>query len=216
MLQRIVMVVLSLPFVIIVSAYLLPTSTEVSRSIVIERSASEIFPYINNLENMQLWSPWAKKDPNMQVTYSGSQAGVRAVMQWKSNKPDVGAGRQEIIESELDKHVALSFAFEKQPAAEVHFYLEPLDNNSKLSWKFIADHGTNPINRYMGLLFDGMLGPDFESGLKDLKTLLENQAVQEEEQQQTNVVQENLSEEIHADEKSEMEELEELKEIKTE
>ena len=189
MLQRIVVVVLSLPFIIIISAYLLPKSTEVSRSIVIERSATDIFPYLNSLERMQLWSPWAKKDPAMQINYSGASEGVGAVMEWKSNKPDVGTGRQEIIESDPNLHLVSKLAFGKQPAAEVHFYLtQQTEKSTEVSWHFISSHGSNPINRYMGLLFDGMLGPDFENGLKGLKTLMENLPEQKESIEEQSIV----------------------------
>ncbi len=203
MLQRVIVVVLSLPFAIILSAYLLPDSTEVSRSIVIERPAADVFPYLNNLESMQTWSPWAKKDPNMQVVYPASKEGVGAVMQWRSDKPDVGKGQQEIIESDQDQHVALSFAFENQSPAKVLFDLEALaENRSQLTWTFVSEHGSNPMNRYMGLLFDGMLGPDFETGLADLKNLLEQQPINntDDELEENSMAEETANELITSEE----------------
>ena len=64
MAKKILVVVLALPFLVIGFAYLLPTETTVTRSIVIEQPASEVFPALNNFRNFQAWSPWAAKDPN--------------------------------------------------------------------------------------------------------------------------------------------------------
>lgn len=36
--------------------------------------------------------------------------------------------------------------------------------------------GINPVNRYMSLMMDGMIGPDFELGLENLKTVVENRS----------------------------------------
>jgi hypothetical protein len=40
-------------------------------------------------------------------------------------------------------------------------------------WGFDAEHGMNPLARWFGLLFDRMIGPDFEQGLAKLKTVME-------------------------------------------
>ena len=38
---------------------------------------------------------------------------------------------------------------------------------------FQGDLGSNPINRYFGLIMDRMMGPDFEEGLNTLKGKVE-------------------------------------------
>ena len=34
----------------------------------------------------------------------------------------------------------------------------------------------NPVDRYFVLMIDGLIGPDFEMGLENLKTVIENQS----------------------------------------
>lgn len=179
MLQRVILVVLSLPFVITLAAYLLPNSTEVSRTIVIDRPAVQVFPMVNNLRNMQQWSPWAEKDPKMKLSYSGAEQGVGAKMHWQSENKAVGVGNQEIVSSEMNKQVVLTFAFENQPPADVRFQLDKAqENKTRLTWRFLAHHGKNPISRYVGLMFDSLLGPEMEKGLSNLKQIVEQQPTQ--------------------------------------
>ena len=42
-----------------------------------------------------------------------------------------------------------------------------------MTWAFDSAHGFNPFKRWLGLLFDRMIGADYEKGLAKLKALLE-------------------------------------------
>ena len=56
------------------------------------------------------------------------------------------------------------------------FTLESVEGGTLVTWSDSGDMGMNPVNRYMGLMMDGMIGPDFELGLENLKTVVENQS----------------------------------------
>lgn len=51
--------------------------------------------------------------------------------------------------------------------------LSPAPHGVKLAWSTAGDLGMNPVNRWFGLFLDRMIGPDFERGLSNLKTLVE-------------------------------------------
>ncbi|MFX7894998.1 SRPBCC family protein, partial [Acinetobacter baumannii] len=53
------------------------------------------------------------------------------------------------------------------------FRLTPRDGGTKVSWSMDGDMGRNPLNRWMGLFMDRMVGPDFDAGLANLKALAE-------------------------------------------
>lgn len=174
MLKKWVFVILLLPFIVISLAYLLPNKTEVSRSIIIERNAQSVFDMVNNFKNSQRWSPWADKDPNIEVSYQGPISSGGARMSWKSENSKVGSGSQEIIESKPLEFVHIRLEFDGQESADAFFKLEPQGlEKTKLTWSFAAEHGDNPINRYMGLMIAYWVGSDYEKGLMNLKTLLE-------------------------------------------
>ena len=178
MFKKLLVVVVALSFLIIAGAYLLPAETEVSRSIVIEKDVQTVFPVVNSLKASQQWSPWAEKDPQMKVAYEGALSGVGAAMSWESQNPQVGKGSQKIIESQDLKMVLISLSFDGQNDANAKFELEALaENKTKLVWSFVSEHGSNPINRYMGLMFDTWVGGDYEKGLLNLKELLEGEGL---------------------------------------
>ena len=64
--------------------------------------------------------------------------------------------------------VRTSLAFGAQGTAEADFVLEEQDGKTHITWGLNTDFGMNPIGRYMGLFFDGMIGPDYEKGLAKL------------------------------------------------
>jgi len=173
--KKLILIILALPFIVIGGAYLLPNKTEVSRTVIIESDVQSVFDMVNNFKNAQSWSPWAEKDPNMEVNYEGPVSSGGARMTWKSKNPQVGSGSQEIIESKSLELVHIRLAFDGQEAADAFFKLEPQgDTQTQLTWSFVADHGEHPINRYLGLMFDTWVGSDYEKGLANLKALLEN------------------------------------------
>ena len=51
--------------------------------------------------------------------------------------------------------------------------LEPSGQGTRVTWTNQGDVGTNPINRYFAQAMDRLVGPDFETGLKNLKALAE-------------------------------------------
>jgi dienelactone hydrolase len=153
--------------------FLLPRNVEVERSAVIRADAATVFSYINNLEKLHSWSPWADLDPAMQVEFSGPESGVGASMSWSSAEPQVGNGAQKIIASESDKRVVTELEFEGKKGGESEFELVPQNSATEVIWRFRADFGVNPIARYFGLMVDQMLGEQYDVGLAKLRGLVE-------------------------------------------
>jgi len=146
-----------------------PDSFRLERSILIAAPADRIHPLIADFRNWRGWSPWENKDPGMTRTLSGAEAGVGAAYAWEGNK-DIGAGRMEILESsEARILIKLDFLrpFEAHNLAE--FTLTPEGSGTRLTW---AMSGPQPfIAKLMSLIFslERMVGPDFETGLANLK-----------------------------------------------
>ena len=54
-----------------------PRISKMNRSVVIEASEAEIFPYLNNLKTfVDKWSPWTEKDPNATHNYNDVAEGA--------------------------------------------------------------------------------------------------------------------------------------------
>lgn len=165
----------TLILILAVGGFILPSHTEVYRSIEIQRETSRVYNVLDNYKEFTLWSPWASKDPDTKYTYSGAVKGVGAKMSWQSDSQDVGSGSQEITEVVPNKLINIKLRFDGQGEADAMYMLESKEGHTLLTWGFRADHGYNPISRYFGLMFDSMIGPDYEQGLSNLKNLLEKQ-----------------------------------------
>lgn len=172
---KILGVLVAVTIVLVVGgSFFLPGSVTVERSTVIKADAPTVFTYVNSLETFHGWSPWADLDPDMQVEFSGPKAGVGARMSWSSEVPDVGQGAQEIIVSEPDKRVVTALEFDGKKGGEAEFKLVPQDSATHLTWRFHADFGANPLQRYFGLIIDKMLGEQYDTGLAKLRQQVES------------------------------------------
>lgn len=160
---------------VIVIAYILPGTAHVERETVIKAAPADVFKLVNSFENFNQWSPWYERDPDGDYQIEGPPTGVGARMIWASDKPDVGEGSQEIIESVEDRLVRTKLDFGAMGNANAFFEIEPAGEHTKLVWGFDTDLGLNPVSRYFGLMFERWIGPDYEHGLSKLKTLAEQQ-----------------------------------------
>lgn len=158
---------------VVATGMLLPRQISVERSVEISASPGVVFPHINSLKAMSSWSPWMDRDPDMVVTYSGADSGKGAMMEWTSDQPDVGNGRQKIKASDLNKSVLTALDFGDMGTAEAKLILDPIDDITKVIWTLDADMGLGPVGRWMGLMMDDWVGADYEKGLGNLKELVE-------------------------------------------
>lgn len=153
--------------------FLLPREVIVERSVHIEAPAATVYTLVNGFVHFNAWSPWAKRDPATHYAYSGPRTGVGAVMEWRSDNPDVGSGRQEIIESVAYEQVVNRLDLGDMGTALTSFWLKPAENGTQVTWRFETDLGSDIVARWFGLVFDRLIGADYEQGLAALKALAE-------------------------------------------
>jgi hypothetical protein len=174
-----VAVALAVLFVVLIgSAFLLPKTYRVERSIEIAAPASEVFRHVGDLRAWSGWTAWAEMDPEMKSEFSESSTGVGAWQEWSG--PKVGNGRLEFTATEPPRLVRYDLFFpdyDMQSAGEIT--LAPAEGGAGVvvTWRDSGDVGFNPFMRWFGLLFDRMIGGDFEKGLAKLKQLSERAAV---------------------------------------
>jgi effector-binding domain-containing protein len=94
-------------------------------------------------------------------------------MSWISDNPNVGEGSQEIVVSEPNDKITNQMIFGDFEPASASFELSETENGTKVVWTYDQDMGLDIIGRYIGLMMDKMLGPDYESGLASLKNMIE-------------------------------------------
>lgn len=153
-----------------------PTTYEVKRETTIDAPADVVFAQVNNHKNRDAWSPWEAKDPDMEKTYEGPEAGVGAKYSWVGNE-DVGTGWMEILESEPNTRIKSKLVFTEpwQSESIIHWHFEPLGNGTRATW--IVEGELPGYLFWMGPEdMEEAMGPDFESGLAKLKEVSEKSA----------------------------------------
>ena len=173
LIRNLVLFLAGLAIVLAAAAYLLPRNVIVERSVTISAAPDAIFPHVNSLEKAAAWSPWLKRDPATKLTFEGPAEGVGNKMTWMSENAQVGSGTQEITASQPGERVESTLNFDGMGTSTAWFVLVPEGAATKVTWSLDADMGNNPIGRWMGLMMDRWVGADYESGLANLKALVE-------------------------------------------
>ena len=153
---------------------LLPSRVHIERSITVAAPPDKVFTVLNSYKNFNRWSPWYGKDPDAEYRLQGPEVGVGAKFIWSSEVPEVGSGSQEIIATEPGRSITIHLDFGGQGTATSVFVIAPVVDGSHVTWQLDSAFGYDLIGRYLGLFFDRMIGPDYETGLANLKRFLED------------------------------------------
>lgn len=153
-----------------------PTDFKVEKEIVIAKPKAEVFAYVKNLKNQSIWGPWAKQDPNIKLSYVGNDGDIGFIYKWESEMENVGVGEQEIKKITEGERIDHQIRFKKPFESNADSFLITEDageGKTKVKWGFESKM-PRPMN--LMLLFvdmDKEVGKDFQSGLTNLKGILE-------------------------------------------
>lgn len=169
MAKKILLVVLVVIVGVIGMALTRPDSFVVERSATMAATPEKVFERINSLKAFNRWSPWVRREPTVKLSYSGPEAGVGAAFTWAGKES--GSGGMTITESTPGTRVVMKLNFVQPFESEnrVEFGIVPDAGGTRVSWKM---SGPMPFISKLMTLFadmDGMVGPDFEQGLANLK-----------------------------------------------
>lgn len=169
--------------VILIVAAVLPSSSFVERTVVIDAPVEVVFDQVNDLKKNFNWSPWVEYDPDMEVEWGDVTSGTGASYSWSGNS-DVGSGTLTIVESIENELIKNNVDFGDMGIGKAIYKFKTLENESgktkqvEVSWG-IESQLDWPLGRYFGLFMDGLIGPDFEKGLNNLKVVSESLPVEE-------------------------------------
>ncbi len=148
---------------------------QVLRHTTIAAPPDAIFGHLDDFHRWTAWSPWEAVDPTMWRGYEGAPSGAGAVYEWKGTRK-AGEGRMEIVESQVPSKLVINLEFRKPFSSKstVTFTLEPTGDTTLVTWSMTGPKTL--MTRVMGIFMsmDKMVGPDFEKGLAELKTVAES------------------------------------------
>ncbi len=162
---------------VLLIALFVKKSYTVKRHIIINQPVEKVFAFVKYLKNQDTYSAWAKLDPAMQKTYTGTDGTVGFVSAWDSQVKKAGKGEQTIIEIEELKKVAYAIRFIKPFAGNAYAKLstKAIDaQQTKVCWALQSKmkYPSNIMLLFMNM--DNVIGKDLEEGLSQLKVLLEH------------------------------------------
>lgn len=172
-LKKFLLAIIIIALLFFIIAWFLPQQVKLNREITIEAPVRVVYNQVNDFHNWEKWAVWSQVDPMMQVEYEHMGMGQGAVYRWSSNKESVGNGSMTITDAFPLDSILIDLDFGEQGLAKAPFYFTADGQSTKVKWSFETDLGMNPVHRWMGLLFEGMIGPDYEKGLENLKVVAE-------------------------------------------
>jgi hypothetical protein len=107
-------------------------------------------------------------DTAAKIKVSGPVAQTDHLYEWEGKES--GQGYMKIKSVDLNKMVDIELKFIKpfESLADTRFDVAAEGTGQKVTWTMSGENkGT--LNKWMGLCMDGMIGKDFEAGLKNLK-----------------------------------------------
>ncbi len=163
---------------VVAAAVMLPDRYQVERSLEMSAPPEKVYATLARLETRKAWSTWYEKEPQADTAFTGTSGEVGATMRWKGK--EIGEGQVRVIslvdgasvETELQLIAPVSLT-----SSDV-FTVEPAvvggQPGARVTWTNRAQ--VSGMQRLMALFMEGIVGPDYERGLSNLKRLVEQGA----------------------------------------
>jgi uncharacterized protein YndB with AHSA1/START domain len=165
-------VLAGLVVLLLLIGYFLPGTFTVVRSVEIAAAPEKVYGLVADPRAWKAWSAWNRRDPQMQVTYSGPPSGAGAKWEWKSASQ--GDGAMTLTAAEPARRVAFDLYFpDFGTTSKGELRFEPKGGATRVTWTMNGDMGANPLYHWFALGADGMVGKDFDEGLAGLKAIAE-------------------------------------------
>ncbi len=159
-------------FLVAAGGFFVPSLYHVERSLLIAAPPQRIYPFVATPRRWQEWSMWNRRDPAMAMTFFGPSEGVGAGWSWNSKTE--GQGRMTFVTADPLRGFTYTLYFPDVEATSTgEIRMTPEGAGTRVTWTNTGDLGKNPLMHYMALAMDRMVGPDFDAGLANLKTLAE-------------------------------------------
>jgi effector-binding domain-containing protein len=160
--------------ILLIGAFL-PGSFTIARSTTIQAPTGTVYGVITDLTTYDAWMTWNQIDSNMKKTYGPITKGKGASYSWSSENWKVGEGKLEISGVVPSQSVTTDMVFGgSDDVNKADWTLKPEGSGTSITWTMHGQLGHNPINRWMGLFAESMMGPSFEQGLAQLKQKIES------------------------------------------
>jgi hypothetical protein len=151
--------------VIVIVPFGLPSSKTVERLALVKASPEAVFALASSTAGYQIFNPYKDLDPNLKATPFGLETGVGAGFAFES-KEGKSASTINAVEANKSVTFQIDLGFMGKPVQTIT--MKPEAGGTRVTWGVTSTFGVNPMGRAFGMFMDGMLGPHFELGPKNM------------------------------------------------
>lgn len=178
-LKWILIVIVAIVAIFLIYSASQPNQMILEESIEVEASASSVFGEVINFPSWGNWSAWDKMDPDMKKEFSEEFGVVGSFSAWESENPNVGAGRQEVVEIRENEYMKVEMTFRDWGDAVNYasFTLVEEDGKTNVTWAYEGAETPFYMN-FFNSLMEPMVRESYKSSLESLKELVESKSTE--------------------------------------
>ncbi len=166
-LKIVVGVVVLLLGVLLLIALLMDSEWRVERSAEVDAPPNKVMAFISMLPNWPEWTVWNTENyPEMKMSYAGPNWGVGAQQSW-----DDGSMVGVLEVTAYDPAAYMEYVVDMDNGGFVmqcRIETRPVLSHSEVIWSCWGDTGASPIDKLMMVVFEPLIGKDFQGGLDKL------------------------------------------------
>ncbi|SEP83470.1 SRPBCC family protein [Flavobacterium urocaniciphilum] len=171
-LKKIFIFIVGLIALLLIIALFIPNDYKVTHTVTINKPQKEVYDYVRMQKNNEKWSTFFEGDPNIKLTYEGTDGTVGAKQSWNGND-DVGEGSQTITKLDGERiDILLHFVRPFEGDNKAASIIKAVDTNSCTHTEEFNGSESYPMN-LMNIPMKMMLKNAFEKNGEKLKKVLE-------------------------------------------
>lgn len=149
----------------------LPSQFTLTRHALIDATPEEIYPRLTSTEGFQTFNPYKDADDNLKITPFGPESGLGAGFHFDGKD---GKGSSTIVALETNRSVTMRIDMGAMGKPVQTLRLEPVGEQTKVTWEVDMQFGMNPAKRVFGLFADKLMGETYQRGLTNLDRVVTN------------------------------------------
>lgn len=170
-LKWLLIIVLILVALVLVIPLFMPATVSVGARQEVAVSPAQVFHNVASYTDRNQWDPWLETEPDAAYSLDPKPGYVGSEYTWDGEK--IKTGRIVVDSVVFGQYIASSIYFGDDPEPElVEWKLEKTDTGTGINWTFTAET-SYPLERLVLNLFKGSMKAEFQRGLVNLKTYLE-------------------------------------------
>lgn len=165
---------------VLLASLFAPSYKAITRTTSIDAPVEVVYGQLVNLKKWSKWDAWYPKDLSQVRTFEGSIGDQRHSFSWTSSHEDLGSG--SVVIKRYQKNENIYFVLSlinngREYNFEGDFRLKERNGQTIVTWT-IRSKQSYPF-KIINYFIEKFMGPDFTSGLANLKTYIETSSDQE-------------------------------------